>query len=384
MKIGILTILNVNNYGAELQSCALCRKLQKLGYDAEVVNFLFGIHHNHDFTGEKLTVPISLKTKVKVKLLPIVQDLFCLFYQKNKTLRNKRFDEFHATYNKLTPTVYPSVRSLNEAKFDYDVICIGSDQVWNYQKGYSLEPFFACFDKKGTKKISYGSSIGLSEISAEAEEVFKNELSGFASISVREQQASDLLSNILHRNVDVVLDPTLLLDKTEWLEVAKYDMCPKEKYVLVYIVTIKPCNYVLDVARKVAKERGLKIVRICRDAYPEHSGSDVEEVLTAGPSDFVGLFANAEFVVTNSFHGTVFSINFSKPFYSVIKSQHSTNSRLTSILQKLGLEKRILPAGSPLPEISDIEYAIPTEKLNEERIHSLEYLKKALSEESNS
>lgn len=378
MKIGILTIHSVNNYGAELQCCALYRKLQKMGYDAEVVNFLFGIHHDHDFTGEKLTVPISLKTKLKVKLLPIVQDLFCLFYQKNKALRNKRFDEFHAKYNNLTKTVYPSVRSLNEADFNYDVLCIGSDQVWNYEKGYSLEPFFACFDKKGTKKISYGSSIGLSKLSPVAEQVFKKELSGFTSLSVREQQASDLLKKLLNKDVDVVLDPTLILNSKEWLEVAKIDMCPKEKYVLVYIVTIKPCDYVLEVARKVAKEHGLKIVRICRDAYPEHSGNDVEEILTAGPSDFVGLFANAEFVVTNSFHGTVFSINFSKSFYSVIKSQHSTNSRLTSILQKLALEDRILPVGSPLPEIKDIDFTIPAQRLEAEREHSFSYIKKAL------
>lgn len=380
MKIGILTILNVNNYGAELQCCALCRKLTKMGYNAEVINYLFGINPSHDFRGEKLTVPISFKQKVKVRLLPIVQNLFCMFHQKNKKLRNKRFEEFHEKYNHLTSSVYPSVRSLYDAKFDYDVLCIGSDQVWNYEKGYSLEPFFACFDKNGTKKISYASSIGLSSLSKEAERVFKKELSGFAHLSVREQQASELLENLLDRDVDVVLDPTLILDNKEWQEVAKFDMCPNEKYILVYIVTIKPCDYVLEVARHIAKERNLKIVRICRDAYPEHSGNDVQEILTAGPSDFVGLFANAEFVVTNSFHGTVFSINFSKSFYSVIKSQHSTNSRLTSILKKLNLENRILPVGSPLPKISDVDYTIPAEKLKEERYHSIEYIKKALFE----
>ena len=379
MKIGILTILNVNNYGAELQCCALYRKLHKMGYDAEVINFLFGIHPKHDFKGEKLTVPISFKQKVKVKLLPIVQDLFCLFYQKNKALRNKRFEEFHSMYNRLTQTVYPSVRSLYDANFDYDVICIGSDQVWNYEKGYSLEPFLACFDKRDTKKVSYASSIGLSVISREAEEVLKKWLSGFSWLSVREQQASKLLGDLLHRDVDVVVDPTLLLDSREWLEVARFDMCPKEKYLLVYIVTIKPCDYVLELARHIAQQRNLKIVRICRDAYPEHSGSDVQEILTAGPSDFVGLFARAEFVVTNSFHGTVFSVNFSKPFYSVIKSRHSTNSRLTSILQKLNLERRIVPVGSPLPEISDIDYAQPAEKLRNERLHSVEYIEKAFS-----
>ena len=379
MKVGILTILNVNNYGAELQCCTLYRKLQQLGYDAEVINYLFGIHPEHVFDGEKRTVPIPLKQLIKVKLLPVVQNMFCMFHQKNKRLRNKRFDEFHAKYNHLTSTVYPSVKSLYEAKFNYDVLCIGSDQVWNYMKGYSLEPFFACFDKNNTKKITYASSIGLSSLSVEAEQVFKKELASFAYISVREQQASEILEKLLNRKIDVVLDPTLILNKQEWIEVAKYDMCPKEKYLLVYIVTIKPCDYVLTLARHIAKQRNLKIVRICRDAYPEHSGSDVEEILTAGPSDFVGLFSKAEFVVTNSFHGTVFSINFSKPFYSVIKSHHSTNSRLTSILKKLGLEDRIVPVGSQLPMISDIDFSDPSAKLEAERKLSIEYINKALS-----
>jgi len=186
MKIGIFTILNVNNYGAELQCCALYRKLHKMGYDAEVVNYLFGINPGHEFKGERRTVPISLRQDIKVRLLPVVQNLFCLFHHKNKKLRDSRFDEFHSKYNHLTPTLYPSVKSLYEAGFDYDVICIGSDQVWNYMKGYSLEPFLACFDKKQTRKISYASSIGLSEISREAEAVFKKWLSAFSHISVRE------------------------------------------------------------------------------------------------------------------------------------------------------------------------------------------------------
>ena len=170
-----------------------------MGYDAEVVNYLFGINPGHEFKGERRTVPISLRQDIKVRLLPVVQNLFCLFHHKNKKLRDSRFDEFHSKYNHLTPTLYPSVKSLYEAGFDYDVICIGSDQVWNYMKGYSLEPFLACFDKKQTRKISYASSIGLSEISREAEAVFKKWLSAFSHISVREQQASTLLGNLLQQ-----------------------------------------------------------------------------------------------------------------------------------------------------------------------------------------
>ena len=383
MKIGILTIANVNNYGAELQCCALCRKLNKMGYDAEVINYLFGIHPDHKFDGEHRTVKLTLKQDIKVRLLPVAQNLLCFFHKKNKRERTQRFEEFHAKYNRLTSTVYPSVKSLYVANFNYDIICIGSDQVWNYMKGYSLEPFFACFDKKNTRKITYASSIGLSSVSDEAERVFSKELAGFSDISVREEPAAKLLQRLLHRdNIRVVLDPTLILDSKEWLEVASFDMCPQERYVLVYIVTIKPCDYVLELAREVARRRNLKIVRICRDAYPEHSGSDVQEILTAGPSDFVGLFAHADFVVTNSFHGTAFSINFSKPFYSVIKSHHSTNSRLTGILGKLELADRIVPVGSPLPEISDIDYTAPAKRLQEERQSSLNYLNQALSNET--
>ena len=160
MKIGVITILNVNNYGAELQSCALYRAMNAMGYDVEIINYLFGIHPYHNPEGERRTVPISFKQKMKVKLLPIVQDLFCFFFRKNKEVRTRRFNEFHEKYSNLTKDVFPSVQSLYDANFCYDVICVGSDQVWNYMKGYSLDPFFASFAKKGTKKISYGSSIG--------------------------------------------------------------------------------------------------------------------------------------------------------------------------------------------------------------------------------
>lgn len=348
-RIGIVTIVNVNNYGAELQAFALQHKLTLMGHDTEIIDYVFGINHTHDFRGEVLTVPLPWKTRLQRKLLPYIETVADAFYPKARESRRQKFREFHEQYNRLSRQKYASVKSLYNAPMTYDIYCVGSDQVWNYQKGYSLLPFFLDFVPEGKRRIAFSSSIGLSAISPEAEEVFKKYLSTFDAIAVRELQAADMLRKLLNRRVDVVLDPTLLLSKTEWNEVAYYDLCPQERYLLLYIVTIKPCQYAIDLAEKIAKEKGLKIVRLFRSAATYDAKPTMINLPEAGPSDFVGLIGKADFVVTNSFHGTVFSVNFQVPFYTIIKPSNNNNSRLKSILGKLKLADRLLPIGSTFP-----------------------------------
>ena len=263
---------------------------------------------------------------------------------------------------------------------NYDIYCVGSDQVWNYQKGYSILPFLLDFVPKGKKKIAFASSIGLSSLSVEANDIFKYYLSDFDALAVRESQASDLLSKLLHRKIDVVLDPTLLLTKKEWQKVADYNLCPKERYLLLYIVTIKPCKYAIELAERIAKNKGLKIVRLFRSAATYGSKSSMINLPEAGPSDFIGLIENADFVVTNSFHGTVFSINFQIPFYTIIKSGKATNSRLHSVLEKLKMPNRLLTANETFPKecFWNCSFTDSIIALNEERTKSVEVLSKSL------
>lgn len=348
-KIGIITIVNVNNYGAELQAFALQHKLTQMGHQTEIINYAFGIKKEHDFTDETPTIPISFKTKIKRKLLPIIESTLDAFYPKAHKSRKKKFYEFHKKYNKFTPKFYRSVKSLYDGSLNDDIYCVGSDQVWNYTHGYSMLPFFLDFVPDGKKKIAFASSIGLSTLTEEAKKIFKQYLSKFDFIAVRETQASDLLSKILWKKIEVVLDPTLLLCKEEWEKVANYELCPQEKYLLLYIVTIKPCQYAIDLAEKIAAEKKLKIVRLFRSAATYDAKQSMINLPDAGPSDFIGLTEKADFIVTNSFHGTVFSVNFQIPFYSIIKPKKDNNSRLHSILNRLQLTDRLLAIGNDIP-----------------------------------
>lgn len=375
-KIGIITIVNVNNYGAELQAFALQYSISKMGHQAEVINYAFGINKEHDFTGETPTIPIPFKTRLKRKLLPIIESAVDALYPKIRKKREHKFFEFHEKYNKLSPKLYRSVKSLYDGTLDYDIYCVGSDQVWNYTNGYSILPFLLDFVSEDKKKIAFASSIGLSTISKEAKYIFKLYLSKFDSIAVRETQAYDLLNNLLEQKIDVVLDPTLLLCPKDWQHIAKYEMCPKEKYLLLYIVTIKPCQYAIKLAEKIATERGLKIVRLFRSAASYDAKSSMINLPDAGPNDFVGLIEKADFVITNSFHGTVFSINFQIPFYTIIKPQKDNNSRLHSILNKLKMTDRLIIIGDKIPSSNmwNCNFDEPTLALETERTKSLKIL----------
>lgn len=379
-KIGIITIVNVNNYGAELQAFALQHQLTLMGHQAEVINYVFGINPDHDFKGETLTIPLSFKTRIKRKILPYIETTIDSFYPKTREKREFKFNEFHKKYNRLTSITYHSVKSLYNGSLDYDIYCVGSDQVWNYQKGYSILPFLLDFVPENKKKIAFASSIGLSSLSEKAKEIFKYYLSDFNAIAVRETQAADLLSKILDKKIDVVLDPTLLLKKEEWQKVANYDLCPKERYLLLYIVTIKPCKYAIDLAERIAAEQGLKIVRLFRSAATYDAKSSMINLPEAGPSDFIGMIENADFVITNSFHGTVFSINFQIPFYTIIKSGKNTNSRLQSVLEKLKMQDRMLTIGDDFPKkyLWDCSFTSSVTALYVERGKSIEVLSESI------
>ncbi|WP_170154530.1 polysaccharide pyruvyl transferase family protein [Mangrovibacterium diazotrophicum] len=381
-RIGIITIFDVDNYGAELQAFALQHKLRQLGHDAELIRYLFGKHplHQRD-KNEKIIVPLDFKKKLKVSLLPLIENLKTLPFKNTRNRRRENFDNFHKSFSKTTTDTYPSVNSLNRAQMDYDVYCVGSDQVWNYTFGFSLSPYFLDFVPPNKKKISFASSFGVSELPDHALEEYKKGLGKFDSLAVREESGAELVKKITGKKATVVLDPTLLLNKKEWSEFSDDRYCPNQPYLLLYVVTLIPSKYARELAKKIASEHKLKIVRICRDAAPEDYGSNIINIRDAGPSDFVGLIKNASFVVTNSFHGTVFSINFSVPFYSIVRKSKNNNSRLSNILKKVKLQERLVFSGDSYPDTSKalISMDEADEIIGLERKNSEKYLIQAIS-----
>lgn len=375
-KIGIITIVKVNNYGAELQAYATQKVLQLMGYDAEIIDYLF--YKNPRYKKTRMSrplFPMPIKKRLTEYLFPKISYLKqCIHHSTNGNKRIERFSSFHQE-NTHFSREFRSINELYNAVFDYDVYIVGSDQVWNPGIYSNISPYFLTFAPKEKKRISYASSIGVSSLPESTKSFYKNAFLSLDAISVREDDAVRLIKEISGKDAQLVLDPTLLLSSNEWKAVSKAEEGIDYEYVLLYELT--PCPYLKKLAKDIATKKQLKIVRITKDAVRIEPDNEVVNILDAGPAEFLWLFDNANFIITNSFHGTAFSINMNKNFYVITPSRKNNNSRQKSILKLFGLENRLLIEDSPMPseDIYDIDFVPVNQKLEEQRILSKKYLK---------
>jgi hypothetical protein len=261
--------------------------------------------------------------------------------------RWQRFEEFAHDHLRLTDHRYESLEELSRADLPYDVILAGSDQIWNPAifPDKKFDPvFFGGFSQK--RKIAYAPSFGVPKIPEGMEDELRGYLSQFSHLSVRENQGQNIVRDITGQSVPVVLDPTLLLDREQWSGMARAAR-PAGSYILCYC--INPPGVLGPYIRALAERTGLPIVQLCgirRKVHPK-----AECVLDAGPAEFLGLFQNAAYVCTNSFHGTVFSTQFQRPFFTAVAPSELAapeRSRTFSLLSRLGLTGRVVGTGNPV------------------------------------
>lgn len=370
-KIGIITILKVNNYGAELQAYATQATLNKMGYDAEIIDYLFYKNPMAKHTrGSRTEFSHSVKKRFAEWLYPLIHKPSA-----NKT-RTIRFESFHKHNTRLSPT-YRCAEELYDAKMPYDVYMVGSDQVWNPGSYTSLRPYFLDFAPKGKPKVAYASSFGVSELPMETHNFYKKHLYNFKAIGVRERTAVEMVKNISGKDAEWVLDPTLLLTAEEWSALAKPIEGIECPYVLVYELT--PCKAINQMAERIASQNGWRIVRLSK------SEKDMVEnqtcITDAGPAEFLYLFKNAEFVITNSFHGTAFSINFGRQFLTIVPTRKSNNSRQKDLLTRMNLTDRMLSDSDTfLNNIQNIDYQSIHPLLEAQRNKSITFIKNAIGE----
>lgn len=379
-KVGIITILKTNNYGAELQAYATQAILNKLGFKSEIIDYLFYKNQHHKRTRKSLPVfKFGLKKRFAEWAYPLVMSLNALGSRKQSGIRAYRFDKFHKENTALS-TVYRSMDELYAAKLDYDVYMVGSDQVWNPGVYSSLLPYMLTFAPEEKKRIAYASSFGVSQIDKSQEWFYKKYLPQFSAIGVREKNAVALVDKISGCKATWVLDPTLLLTKEDWLKVAKHSYDIPKDYILLYELT--PCPYILELAKYFKEKNGMDIVRICKNASVEDRDGDILNIIDAGPAEFIDLFVNAGMVITNSFHGTAFSINFGKDFCTIAPARKHNNSRQKSILELFGLEERLISENTPFEALSikEINYPNVKKRLDEEREKSLCFLTNAIDD----
>jgi len=372
MKIGLITFHYAHHYGAQLQAYALQKAVEKLGHACEIIDYV-----------RPDTIEGSSLFKRSLAPGAILANMHTLLHLPSFRRRHERFNSFVREHMKLSPKRYTRLDELLTDPPVYDCYLCGSDQIWNplifMPKG--LDPAFFMPFAGEKKRIAYGPSFGISVIPEPYTASLKEYLSGFSALSARESRGSEIIQELTGRDAEVVLDPTMLLEQDDWLEV-----CCKERQKTPYIL----CYFVSDPApftetiQKLSKALDLPVVILCGSRKPIPGA--IRRVYDAGPKEFLGLIRDSAFVCTNSFHGMVFSILFRKAFYCFESHrpnpEQSVNSRLHSLLNKLELSDRLLSGGKAQDGInlseSEIDYRRVMEKLEQEREKSLGYLKGAL------
>lgn len=381
MKIGILTIHDSPNYGACLQCYALWKYLSGQGYDCEIID-LHRPGAHPDYTPSKKycrtrTTKQSLFKKIKLHAIR----LFC---KTNKSVRHYnedakvKFDAFKALCKMSQP--YNSLDKFYEQPPQYDIYIAGSDQLWNPTQPYCIEPYFLTFVSGAEKKkISFSTSIGITELTDKEKELFKQWLSDFTAISVREKQAKELLSSFVDREVKQISDPTFLLPYSSWKELANYPNI-KTPYILYFALHIE--NTILDYCKKLSIESGLPLY-VMNQTQPDPIDNSYLAVKDAGPRDFIGYIANADMVITDSFHCTAFSIIMSsKNFYTYISSGNKRGSRIDDLLESFGLlSHKLTSADLSYAALSanTINHDSINDTINKDRLEACDFLTKSIN-----
>lgn len=362
-KVAFITIHVGANFGSVLQTIATSEALKLLGYEPLCINYVPPRVANRKSKTERVSL-----------LRQIFRRLWGLYIYPKKWLESKAYGGYLQKFCDLSYPIYAE-DSFKDKCPKADVYLTGSDQVWNVKHNQGIDTHYF-FDGVDGKKVSFASSIGNTEISTEEKVAFMKYLSGYSSISVRENTALELLSS-LGLKATQLLDPIFLLDDKQWMQYMSEKNSIKEPYLLIYT----PYNTVdkgviYQYARKIANIENLKVVTFSWTYYKDQD-ADIT-VRFASPGDFLNLMMNAEFIITNSFHGTAFSINLKKRFWVFLPSGFTT--RITSVLKRFGLESRLIEDDAP----TDWNYKQPINVdyidkiLSEERARSIDYLKKAI------
>lgn len=364
MKVAaIITMHFPNNYGAVLQVCALSRYLERLECDVSVINYL------PRYLASKNSITFVGNEKFRKNVLLKIVYLSGKLYPRLK--QNLLFARFRKSELKLTRP-YRSYGELIANPPSADFYFCGSDQIWNCKNETINDPaYFLQFVKDPLKRYSYAVSGTIpNPIPPEMQKDLFPMINGFHSLAFREDEMIRIVQPYVGKSIRHVCDPVFLLSSKEWTMLAqKYASIKlKEKYILIYPIGGDSDDVFWSV-KELSEVTGLPVYCI---SWSLRKLSYVDRNLTCSPYDFLELFRNAEYVVTNSFHGTAFSILFQKVFW--VYETSIANHRLTSIIDKLGLRTRLLSRGQKLEMGDAIDYSKVNKQLNSFVQESIKYL----------
>lgn len=362
MKIAVMTLHFVEHYGSLLQAYATCRLFEKLGHTAEIIDYV-----RPNCADEKQAILNGLKKKGSANML------FSVAYILAKRVENigrRKFSQAFLKAHVPMTRKYQTYQELLQTPPEADVYCTGSDQVWNseYNGGY-LPEYFLEFAPEGKRRIAFSASIGMERFPEEEYDQTRASLMKYSAISVREASAKKILEDMGLKQVAHVLDPTLCLSKADWEAIVSRRRIAKP-YLLLYKLNDAP--ELEAFAGKLAKEKGLQIIRV--SYYLNHFKKQGRMIYSPPVEDFLSLIYHAEHVVTDSFHGAAFSLNFEKDLFVFYPERYST--RLRNILELVGAQHRAVNTEQFRP--TPIDYKAVNGVLEAERKKAEEFLREAL------
>jgi hypothetical protein len=345
-KIAIITLHSLTNPGSALQAFALQKYLSDCGCDA----ILFDYRPYYIFTGKK---------KIKTVVGKLVN-------MKSAFSRYRRFREFREEYMQLSSKTYYSYSALKRNPPTADLYITGSDQLWNYWYDCGRDDaYYLCFVKHGIK-VAYAVSLGSDTVTEGALAHICERIRDFRFVTVREETSKRILSAAGIRDVEVLCDPTMLLDRSVYSQIERKPIDIPDRYLLVYLVSKhQQLNALIE---KVAAKYNLKVIQI--GSFVRHCNCDIV-LKDIGPREFLALIANAQYVIASSFHATVFSLIYERNFSIIPPSGNA--ARIEQLLDMLGLKNRIVRTVEDFAD-DQIDYNIVRTKIMEFAIKSKSYL----------
>lgn len=388
-KIAIVSCYFQRNYGSMLQAYATQMALDKLGYDNETID-ISGFYREIKkakilyFVKASLSSDILL-SKIGMAKNAVIKRLPGNNYAVSSKIRANKFDAFSERYIRLSPQYQSKAELGSNCENNYSAVLVGSDQLW-LPGNIAADYYTLNFVPDTVNTIAYATSFGQSSLPRDFAKRAKVFLKKIKHIGVREESGRKLVKELAGREVPVVCDPTLLFTGDEWMTIQKPEPIIKGKYIFCYFLGNNLPHR--KFARNLKEATGYKIVALPHlDEYIKSDEYYADETpYDIDPADFLNLIRNAEYICTDSFHCTIFSILYQKKFFTfrryTRKTRSSTNSRLDTLFHMVGIDGRIMEGDENANECIKLEIDFPLvhEKLEQIRKESREYLIEALED----
>lgn len=389
-KVAIVSCYFQHNYGSMLQAYATQMALDKMGYENETID-ISGFNHEIKKAKMRYFLKASLTSDILLSKRGMAMNVVRRKVSKNgygvlSRQRDQRFDAFAKSHFRLSSVYHLKVELGQKCPQDYSAVLVGSDQLW-LPGNIAADYYTLNFVPDSVNTIAYSTSFGQSELPKDSEVKARVFLKKIRHISVREESGQKLVKQLADRDVPVVCDPTLLFTGEEWMTIQQEKPLIDGKYIFCYFLGNNPPHR--EFAKRLKEKTGCRIIALIHlDEYVKSDESYADETpYDIDPADFLNLIRNAEYICTDSFHCSVFSILYRRPFFTfrryVRKTRQSTNSRLDTLFRMVGIRERMMQGDENIEDCLKIktDFDAVHKKLEDVRAKSYGYLEAALKDE---